>query len=89
MKRKILSFLSLMYSICIISQTVTPEPFKYYQIVNSENLAFGRVDNVAKQCVPDAEAEGQAFEFIPVQGEEGVYMIRSAVDNAYVCKVTV
>lgn len=78
-----------MYSICIISQTVTPEPFKYYQIVNSENLAFGRVDNVAKQCVPDAEAEGQAFEFIPVQGEEGVYMIRSAVDNAYVCKVTV
>ncbi len=91
MKREVLLFLSLMCSICITSQTVTPEPFKYYQIINSANLAFGRVEDAANplQCVPDAMDEGQAFEFVPVQGEEGVYMIKSAVDDAYVCKVTV
>lgn len=89
MKRNFLSLLLLMCSMCVASQTIEPEPFKYYQIVNTENLAFGRVDNVAKQCIPDVESEEQSFEFVPVQGEDGVYMIRSAVDNAYVCKVTV
>ncbi|MCD8236884.1 MAG: hypothetical protein LUD00_09575 [Prevotellaceae bacterium] len=90
--KRILSLLSLMYSVCIMAQMVTPEPFKYYQIVNANGLAFTRVeaeDNKPLQQVPDVEDERQAFEFVSVQGEEGKYMIKSAVDNTWVCKITV
>lgn len=92
MKKKILSLLSLMYSMCIMSQTVMPEPFKYYQIINANGLAFTRVeaeDNKPLQQVADMDDERQAFEFLPVEGEEGTYMIKAAVDNTWVCKITV
>lgn len=82
----LISVLSLL-TIFAKSQVSAPEPFKKYQLVNSEGFAFGYVDGSAKQCIPDEYASNQAFEFVKTD-DDSTYYIKSTVDDSYVCKIT-